>query len=256
MPIGSTTRNSDVTFFDNNELKRGYDADTGIQTVRSGQTVGDNIISSIISAYANLVYHPIAATMLGFAVFTLIAEVNNSHGPIELMLDALIHFMNETSNPYWLRSLAGVLAFFLTYFINHKLLIAYMFLIWTSYAVKPSSRNLVIALIFSFIVVYMKLTFFDILVISQMLYLFVMLRTPLHKALIAGLFFAVYVFHVIDIKNTGNNATRIMEELKLASRSSHASKIHHWSKQHHQATTFKPTTPFASVVTPTASPPS
>ncbi len=178
---------------------RVIDADTGIQSIRGSQRVGEGFFESARAAYANLVYHPISLLLLTLGVFILVAELHNTNGPFEMVMEALRTYIADPLHPAWLRNLAAAIIIPLSYMIKYKSMIATVSLIFFTYVSKPSMRNLILASLFILYVIFVKAaTVLDVLILSQLFYLFCNLRTPTHKIVIVVLFVALFATTIID----------------------------------------------------------
>lgn len=134
---------------------RMVDQATGIQSVRGGQRVGEAVIPSIIAAYANLMYSPVAAACLLLGLFMFVAEVYETTGPLELLVAALTRYIEDQRHPGWIRNVAAIITFFVHFLIQQKIMVASLLLIWFVWFAKPSRHTLIVALLLSFMVWFM-----------------------------------------------------------------------------------------------------
>jgi len=198
---------------DNSRL---IDSDTGIQSIRGSQRVGSGFLSSVASAYSNLFYHPVALFILGIAIFILLAELNSHDGPLEIALQALIDYAKDIHHPTWLRNLAVILSNIVAAAIKYKIIIATLALIWFTAICKPSARTIVTAIILTAIVLFFKkFSVLEIFVLSQLFYLFVMLRTPSHKAIVAVFFILLFMTETINVDQLHHPLVKSMSDAKL-----------------------------------------
>nr|WOK58432.1 MAG: hypothetical protein [Longquan rodent ribovirus 1]WOK58435.1 MAG: hypothetical protein [Longquan rodent ribovirus 1]WPV62217.1 MAG: hypothetical protein [Wenzhou rodent hepe-like virus 1] len=189
--------------------QRAYDDDTGAQTIRGGQFFNEGILSAIPKAYANLVYHPIALVVLVFSVAVILAASAKVEGPLEYIRDFLHQIIIDDQDYPFVVNIAHWLLTAVVLMINHKVTIFYCALACVPAIVKPSSRNLVISsLAVVFILVSLRsLTPMGVLVASQIYYLIVMVRSPLHKIILVILFFLFFFTNVIPAASPHVNNT-------------------------------------------------
>lgn len=196
------------------------DRNTGIQSIRGGQRVGDGFIDSVINAYANLMYHPISLFMLFLGVFIFVAELNNTHGPLELMLAAFTQYMSDPTHPQYLVNLASIMVMILNFLVKYKIYVASMCLLLFTTVSKPSTRTFIVTAFLAIYVLYVKhMTVLEIFIVSQLFFLFCNLRTPSHKLAIAALAGLIFMTTILDLKTVVNNdmSTKTVSELYSAS---------------------------------------
>lgn len=165
----------------------------GQQSYKGGQTIDVGILEAIPRCYTLLIYHPLGVCLFVLGFFILIAEYYASPGPLEYMADAFIKVSEDASLNNGTRGFSAVVATVFHLSTDYKTIIAKLCLVWCSYVVKPSGRNMLYAGVLSLIVLIMSLTFIKLIVISQLFFLFVCIRSPMWKTVIF-LFFLFYTF--------------------------------------------------------------
>lgn len=193
----------------NNTRERAVD-DLGIVTVRGGQVVGESFFSSIFNAFYNIVYHPIALIFAVLAILIILAETDNKHGPIEVLIDLFTRVKDENPNVFVQRFVPFVIKL-LAVVKDYKLVLAYSMLVLVPYIAKPSARNLVLTAIMLAFVLLHTFSHLDIIFMTVLFYLFNMLRAPAHKFIIVLIFVLVFCLGLIDIDKvlnpSGSNST-------------------------------------------------
>lgn len=161
--------------------------ENGVVKVRSGQVIGVSLFSAIQSAYQNLVYHSIAMPLFVFSLI-LLFEPKNKEASILILTRRLLIERHEAIEQPILKSIPAFIAYLITLIQGFSQQLAYVILCAIPYIVKPSSRNLWFAGILSFIFWIKVLPVIEMVLYSQLFYLFVMLRSPSHRLAISLLF--------------------------------------------------------------------
>lgn len=172
---------------------------SGQQAIKGGQTVDASLFDAIKGAYSNLIYHPGALVLLVFGIFIFVAEFHNTHGPLELIADKVASLLSSPDVPGFVRGALRIVFVFFTYLIRYKVLVGKLALVWFTWVCKPSTRHMIIALFLSTLVLIRLNTYLELFVLSQLFYLYAMLRSPLYKLACVVIFVAVFVAEIIDM---------------------------------------------------------
>lgn len=195
----------------NNAPPKSYDRQTGIQTVRGSQRYGAGIIESVIAAYSNLAYHPVALVMFVIGTFILMAAVVGLPGPLEVLAARLLIIIQDVKTLPVIRSIAQFFYGLVVYITGYKLILSATLLIWAPYAVKPSSRNMTIAIILTFVVLFIRsFTAVELFTMSQMFYLVTMVRTPTMKFIIICAFFLLFCLEAVNLGDIIGATTKML----------------------------------------------
>lgn len=174
----------------------------GIQSIKAGQTITTSLLDSIVSAYTSLVYNIPAMILLSLGTFILIAEYNQSTGPIELIAEAFkqCHTIQSAENGNKLA--AGICGFGHLIFNRaaaFKYAVGVISLCVFPYITKPSKRHLILTAVLLIITLIMHLDFLELFVLSQLYFLFATLRNPVYKTLCVILFFAIFIIGSVTL---------------------------------------------------------
>lgn len=180
----------------------------GQQIYKGGQRVDSGIIESVVSSYSLLVYHPIAAFALALGIFILVAEFFATAGPLEFLADTLLEILKNPDSTGFSKVTSSVALIVVHKGIDWKLVLAKMCLVWFTYIVKPSGRNMLYAAIITLIVLLMQVTFIKLIVITQLFFLFACIRSPFWKFVIF-IFFVFFTF--TDVLNFTNILTYVQD---------------------------------------------
>lgn len=184
------------------------DMATGQKAIAGGQKVGAAFMESVWSSYMNLVYHPIALIVFAILWILVASELNGQTGPLEELQLKFQNVVDDSKEPFFLRKLATMIVWFLSLLITYKVKSVLLGFMWIPSIVKPSKRNYITSAIFTLFVIAMKYNTVELLVIGQLWYLFVMLRSPSHKMAILALGIGVFFLGIIDVNHTINKVTK------------------------------------------------
>lgn len=192
-------RNNDNELVDSNVRFRAIDKSSGIQVVKGGITKDSSVFDSIISAYSNLIYHPFALGFLIFGCFILLAEYHRDQGPLELIGTLIYNAVRDKDTPMFAKTALVLVSKMVSLLIGYKIFFGKICLVWFSYIAKPSSRNLWYSMILTGFVLLKVMNYFEIFVLTQIYYLFVMVRKPIFKFVLVVIFVCIFIIEIIDI---------------------------------------------------------
>lgn len=197
-----------------NNRPKTVESSTGIQVVRGGSILGAGFFQSIQDAYTNLNQSGFTVIYLGILVFTSIAEISGTTGPLELMKEALDDFIKASTDHTLLIHLASLLSKILNFLITHKVRFISVGWMWFPYFAKSSSKNFWVAVFLSLFGLFSKsLDVAEILLLSNCFFLWAALRSPTHKMvfLVLGVFILIIAldlnFHKKKDEVTSRTAT-------------------------------------------------
>lgn len=177
--------------------------DAGRQVFRSGQTTDSTLVASTVAAYSTLVYHPIAMALAILGLLIFLAEYHNNHGPLEMAASYLAEIVRDAAtHPAFLRVLAKFVLPLLHFLIPYKLFFGKLCLIWATYACKPSQRHLYMSVALSFFAAIRILSYLDILLLSNLFFLYALFRNPMFKSLAFVVFVVIFVLDCIGLHVT------------------------------------------------------
>ncbi|APG77856.1 hypothetical protein [Xinzhou nematode virus 1] len=177
---------------EDNRPPKFYNLNTGIQSIRGGQQVGDGFFASAANSFYNIIYHAWALLFAILALLILLSEYGTSAGPLEILFKALMKFKEDPFAPVILKSIASGILYILGYMITYKMAVGYALLLLVPVMVKPSARNFVFAAVIILLAFMHYITIIQVLILAILFYLFVMLRTPAHKFFIVAMAVAVF----------------------------------------------------------------
>lgn len=197
---------------DSNGRTRVIDA-LGRQSIKGGQTVDSNLFDSIFNSYACLIYHPFALCCLVIGLFIFFAESNGSNGPLEIIAHSLGVAAVDPSYPTFVRGLFNVLFAVFHFLVAYKLVVGKLCLILVTYIAKPSTRNLVFSVIVSFIALFKLFSYLELFVLTQLFFLFSMVRNPRLKLAFIVLFVAIFVAEFININDLHAHVNKLAQNM-------------------------------------------
>lgn len=157
---------------------------------KSGQRIGEGFISSVVASYTNITYDPLSIFLVLIISTTLFAEAYGHTGPLEIFKKKL----TEVKEPPWLKKLCEFLMSITDFLIENKMSFIKISIISIPAMVKPSSKNILISIVVSVLVlIFTNWTIFDIFVLGNFYYLYTELRSPTYKFII--IFLAVIYFY-------------------------------------------------------------
>lgn len=162
---------------------------------RSGQTMQVSFFEAIIAAYTNLTHRPIVLFAYVLLVLILMAEHQQVEDrPLEGFLAKLQIIVAQPEIATWEKSLINMLIKLLEFLISNKQKFIELAMVWIPYLAKPSSNNMLVSITMSVVVIAFKQwNLIEILVMSQLYFLFTQLRNPKYKLAILVAFVAVFV---------------------------------------------------------------
>lgn len=169
---------------------------SGRDMIKGGQTVDGGLIESIIASYTNLMQNSTALIILGVLAFFIAAEYGDVKGPLESMQDNVKGIIDDPTEPQWVKSIGRGALVILNFFHANKDKFIASLAVFMSYAAKPSSKNFFLTLTLSFALLFIKLSFLDMLILSQGLFLTVALRNPNYKFMVFAALIAYFTASV------------------------------------------------------------
>lgn len=160
----------------------------GIQVLKGGNVIGSSFIDSVINAYTNLFsYQPIAVLCMLLSLFYYLSLLNKKadKDPFSIIHNNTLSLSTHADTGALAKCILVPLEKIFLLLKNNKaqsgLFLACIF----PYLTKPSSKNAIISSIVFVIAIVAKLPTFEVLLLSQLFFLFVQLRDPVHKTFIA-----------------------------------------------------------------------
>lgn len=167
----------------------------GVAYMRGSQYVSMSFLDAVVASYSNLVYHPV--TMLAFSILIFVCLAESGDGPLEVFKQYLITFIKDASNPAFLINFANFVLKIDDFLITYKLLAVKIGMVMVPCLSKPSSKTLITGAILSSLVVLLPAWgFFEALVIGQLWFLFLQLRSPYHKVFVVLIGALLYLFPI------------------------------------------------------------
>lgn len=158
----------------------------GITVMRGGNVIGSSLIDSVIDAYTNLLsYQPIATMLFVLAIIyyaIMILEKPNSN-PFHLIHNSVVATHTNATSPI-LKSIASFTSGLTAIMKNYDSFVALICAMLFPYLSKPSTRNAILSTILTLYSLLGRLGPLPIIMLSQMFFLLVQLRSPKHKAII------------------------------------------------------------------------
>lgn len=167
----------------------------GLQTVRSGQTVEDTFFDAILASYANMSHSPLALLLMFTVIAELISMFFTTQGPFQYLTMELKSVVSDESVNKFIRAMARpVYWFFSNVVVPYNLAFINVSMLSIPTVCKPSTKNIYLTILFSFIVViFSKIGALEIFIFTQFYFLYTELRNPKHKLIIILLVFAVFL---------------------------------------------------------------
>lgn len=152
-------------------------------------TFRKGFFQACFDSYSKLVDSPFVFFLFIVTVFSLIAEINNSYGPLELFSNALLAYCNDGG---FLRPIALILLSFITLVIKYKIsfLLSLLFIIPS--LLDSSLSTWLLSLLFVLISFISSLDIYKLFLFSQFYYMYIFVDNHFYKALL--LLFAFIVF--------------------------------------------------------------
>lgn len=158
----------------------------GITVMRGGNVIGSSLLDSIIDAYTNLMsYQPIATVLFVLAIVyysTLIIDKPKS-SPFLLMHASILTTHTNATGPL-IKSLASFSSTITSILKTYDSFVGLICAMGFPYLSKPSTRNAILSTILILYSLLGGLKPLPIIMLSQMFFLLVQLRSPKHKAII------------------------------------------------------------------------
>ncbi|QLJ83501.1 ORF4 [Broome virga-like virus 1] len=145
---------------------------------------------SCFDSYSVLVDSPFIFFLFIVAVFTLIAEINNSYGPLELFSNALVEYCKEDKT---FKSLALLLLSLVTLIIKYKTSVLLSLLFIIPALLDSSMSTWLLSISFVFISFISSLDVYRLFLFSQFYYMYVFVDNHFYKALLLSLSFIVFL---------------------------------------------------------------
>lgn len=176
--------------------------DFGIVYMRGSQYLSMSFLDAVVASYSNLVYHPV--TMMAFSLLVFVCLAESGDGPLEVFKTYLIKFIKDTTNPQFLITFANLILKLDDFLITYKLFVVKVGMVMVPCLSKPSSKTFVAGVVLSSLVILLPAWgFFEALVIGQLWYLFLQLRSPYHKIFVVLIGALLYLFPIFINPNPG-----------------------------------------------------
>lgn len=181
-----TTNSSDIKSAKPQQTTKAINA-YGIQVLKGGNVVGSSFLDSIINAYTNLFsYQPIAVICMLFSVFyyvSILTEAVNKD-PFTIVHKNTLALSKDVKTGLVAKSALVPLTKIFEVLKNNKEQAALFCSSIFPYLTKPSGKNAIIASFMFIVAVIGSIPTFEILLLSQLFFLFVQLRDPVHKSFV------------------------------------------------------------------------
>lgn len=216
--------------------------DKGRQTVKGGQNLDEPFLDGVTKAYSNLVNSPVDGVLFLILCLAALAEVNNAHGPFELLADTLSITVNDGGLPSLVRNLASILLFFVKLIITYKVRVIGIGLMWSVYMAKPSNTNMKMSIMLSVVVLVRAQDLWSDLLLANLYFLWTQLRPPFHRFILMciGLFVCIIGFGGVKTM-VSTDSLRVSETAKIVSKPGHSVPLD--SSRRASAPAYSSTTP-------------
>lgn len=145
---------------------------------------------SCFDSYSVLVDSPFIFFLFIVAFFTLIAEINNSYGPLELFSNALVEYCKEDKS---FKSIALLLLSLITIIIKYKTSVLLSLLFVIPALLDSSLSTWLLSILFVFISFVSSLNTYRLFLFSQFYYMYVFVDNHFYKALLLFISFIVFL---------------------------------------------------------------
>lgn len=170
----------------------------GITYIKGGQYVNEGFMTAVMKSYSNLTNQPAALIFLIFMIFVFLSEYNTTTGPLEELNTRLDKIAKGGTNAFE-RSFANALVIVLKILVKYKAMFIKLGFVWFVYMVKPSSNNLYVCLVETFVIFLLRdWSVLSFVLLSQAHFIYTSVRTPSHK-LFTFILAIVLIFLGVDI---------------------------------------------------------
>lgn len=148
------------------------------------------LFQSMFDSYGILVSNPFAFTLFLVGLLCIVAELNNSFGPLEILSNALLHYCQNSSSPlvplakFFLQIVNWVIPIKINFFICFFFLIPAI--------IKPTASYWISSIMFCFLTIFTKLGLVELFFFSQFYFMYCFIDDNWYKFLI--LFFSFIIF--------------------------------------------------------------
>lgn len=153
---------------------------------------------AMFNSYSVLVNHPFAFFVFILALVCIIAEINNSYGPLELISNALLEYC-ESGGP--LTSLARILLSIIQWIIPIKIKFFLCFLFLVPAIINCDTSTFILSITFCFLVFFANISIYKLFLFSQFYYIYTFVESAFYKFII--LFFA-FILLIIGYQHFSN----------------------------------------------------
>lgn len=148
------------------------------------------LLQSMFDSYGVLVSNPFAFTLFIVGLLCIVAELNNSFGPLEIVSNALLHYCQTSTSP--LVPLAKLLLQIINWIIPIKINFFICFFFLIPAIVKPTVSNWIASIMFCLLAIFTKLSYVELFFFSQFYFMYSFIEDNWYKFII--LFFSFIIF--------------------------------------------------------------
>lgn len=164
-----------------------------MQEIKSGQSTNETFLGAIQAAYQNLVYHPMVLLVNIVTIYEIWSLYSSDTKSPFLVLRLMVELKaSQTSYEQFFFYIVFPLLDFL---IRHSVTMLKLILPFVVYSVKPSYRNFMFALLVSIVFWLSGFCLRVVFILTQVFYLFAVLRSPSYKMIMLVVF--LFLFHKI-----------------------------------------------------------
>lgn len=153
-------------------------------------TLRKGFFQACFDSYAKLVDSPFIFFLFIVSFFTLIAEINNSYGPLELFSNALLDYCNKGGT---FKSVALLLLSFITLVIKYKVSVLLSLLFVIPALLNNTLSTWLLSISFVFISFVSSLDVYRLFLFSQFYYMYVFVDNHFYKALLLFVSFVIFL---------------------------------------------------------------
>lgn len=145
---------------------------------------------SCFDSYSVLVDSPFIFFLFIVSFFTLIAEINDSYGPLELFSNALVDYCKEDKT---FKSLALFVLAIITFVIKYKISVLLSLLFLIPAFLKNTMSTWLLSLTFVFVSFVSTLDVYRLFLFSQFYYMYTFVDNHFYKAMLLVLAFIIFI---------------------------------------------------------------
>lgn len=164
---------------------------TELQIVTEKPKSNKGLLQSMFDSYGILVDNPFAFTLFIVGLLCIIAELNNSFGPLEIVSNALLHYCQNSTSP--LVPVAKLLLQIVNWIIPIKINFFICFFFLIPAIIKPDASNWITSILFCFLAIFTKLSVVELFFFSQFYFMYCFVEDKWYKFLILFLSFIVFI---------------------------------------------------------------